>query len=110
MENPEETELIPADPSVRNFSYCVQDGKIYYRENSLMRVVQISAVAEKRVRGMIGIRDTLRRLITAQQEDHADEEIQMLQKELNQKYDAFTAKYGIISARGNRMVFSDDSS
>lgn len=110
MENPEETELIPADPSVRNFSYCVQDGKIYYRENSLMRVVQISAVAEKRVRGMIGIRDTLRRLITAQQEDHADEEIQMLQKELNQKYDAFTAKYGLISARGNRMVFSDDSS
>ena len=110
MENPEETELIPADPSVRNFSYCVQDGKIYYRENSLMRVVQISAVAEKRVRGMIGIRDTLRRLITAQQEDHADEEIQMLQKELNQEYDAFTAKYGLISARGNRMVFSDDSS
>ena len=109
MESPEETELIPADPSVRNFSYCVEDGKIYYRENSLMRVVQISAAAEKRVRGMIEIRDTLRRLIRAQQEDHSDEEIQMLQKELNQKYDAFTAKYGLLSARGN-MVFSDDSS
>ena len=110
MESPEETEFLPADPSVRNFSYCVQDGKIYYRENSLMREVQISAAAEKRMRGMIEIRDTLRKLISAQQEERKDEEIQMLQKELNQKYDAFTAKYGILSARGNRMVFSDDSS
>ena len=110
IESTEETELIPADPSVRNFSYCVEDGKIYYRENSLMRQIQISAAAEKRVRGMIEIRDTLRKLITAQQEDHSDEEIQTLQKELNQKYDSFTAKYGLLSARGNRMVFSDDSS
>ena len=110
IESTEETELLPADPSVRNFSYCVQDGKIYYRENSLMRVVQISAAAETRVRGMIGIRDTLRNLISAQQEEREDEEIQMLQKKLNQKYDAFTAKYGLLSARGNRMVFSDDSS
>ena len=110
IESTEETELIPADPSVRNFSYCVEDGKIYYRENSLMRQIQISAAAEKRVRGMIEIRDTLRKLITAQQEDHSDEEIQTLQKELNQKYDSFTAKYGRLSARGNRMVFSDDSS
>ena len=109
MESPEETEFLPADPSVRNFSYCVQDGKIYYRENSLMREVPISAAAEKRVRGMIEIRDTLRKLISAQQEERKDEEIQMLQKELNQKYDAFTAKYGLLSARGN-MVFSDDSS
>ena len=109
MESPEETEFLPADPSVRNFSYCVQDGKIYYRENSLMREVQSSAAAEKRMRGMIEIRDTLRKLISAQQEERKDEEIQMLQKELNQKYDAFTAKYGLLSARGN-MVFSDDSS
>ena len=109
MESPEETEFLPADPSVRNFSYCMEDGKIYYRENSLMRQIQISAAAEKRVRGMIEIRDTLRRLIRAQQEDHSDEEIQTLQKELNQKYDSFTAKYGLLSARGN-MVFSDDSS
>jgi len=110
MESPEEAEFLPADPSVRNFSYCVQDGKIYYRENSLMREVPISAAAEKRVRGMIAIRDTLRNLISAQQEERADEEIQMLQKELNQKYDSFTAKYGLLSSRGNRMVFSDDSS
>ena len=110
MESPEETEFLPADPRVRNFSYCVQDGKIYYRENSLMREVQISAAAEKRMRGMIEIRDSLRKLISAQQEERKDEEIQMLQKELNQKYDAFTAKYGLLSARGNRMVFSDDSS
>ena len=110
IESTEETEFLPADPSVRNFSYCMEDGKIYYRENSLMRQIQISAAAEKRVRGMIEIRDTLRKLITAQQENHSDEEIQMLQKELNQKYDSFTAKYGLLSARGNRMVFSDDSS
>ncbi len=110
IESPEESELIPADPSIRNFSYCVKEGKIYYREDSLMREVKLSAVAEKRIRSMIGIRDTLRNLITAQQEERADEEIQMLQKELNQRYDAFTAKRGLLSSRGNRMAFSDDSS
>lgn len=101
---------LPADPGVRNFSYCMQDGKIYYREDSRMKEVPLSMAAEWRVRGMIEIRDTLRKLISAQQEDHADEEIQTLQKELNQKYDSFTAKYGLLSVRGNRMAFSDDSS
>lgn len=110
IESPEESEFIPADPSIRNFSYCVKEGKIYYREDSLMREVNLSAVAEKRVRSMIGIRDTLRNLITAQQEESAAEEIQKLQGELNQRYDSFTSKYGLLSARGNRMAFSDDSS
>lgn len=106
----EEDNSIPADPNVRNFSYTVYDDKIYYRENSRMTPVEISATAESRIKGMIGIRDCVRRLLDLQIEDYPDEDIQSEQQRLNNLYDSFTAKYGLINSRANVSAFSQDSS
>jgi len=101
---------IPADPNVRNFSYTMVDGTIYYRENSKMNRVETSVTAEGRIKGMIAIRDCVRELIEYQTEDYSDEAIQSQQRKLNRLYDAFTAKYGLLNSRGNNMAFADDSS
>ena len=106
----EEDDSIPADPSVRNFSYAVLDDKIYYRENSRMAPVTVSATAENRIKGMIQIRDCARLLLEMQTEDYPEENIQKQQQELNRLYDTFTAKYGLISSRANASAFSQDSS
>ena len=106
----EEDNSIPADPNVCNFSYTVYDDKIYYRENSRMTPVEISATAESRIKGMIGIRDCVRRLLDLQIEDYPDEDIQSEQQRLNNLYDSFTAKYGLINSRANVSAFSQDSS
>lgn len=106
----EEDNSIPADPNVRNFSYTVYDDKIYYRENSRMTPVEISATAESRIKGMIGIRDCVRRLLDLQIEDYPYEDIQSEQQRLNNLYDSFTAKYGLINSRANVSAFSQDSS
>jgi len=100
---------IPADPSVRNFSYCLVDGEIYFRENSRMNRVETSVTAQGRIKGMIELRDCVRELIEYQTEDYSDETIRMQQRKLNRLYDAFTAKYGLINSRGNSMAFADDS-
>ena len=106
----EEDDSIPADPNVRNFSYTVYDDKIYYRENSRMTPVEVSATAENRIKGMIQIRDCVRLLLEMQTEDYPDEEIKAEQQLLNNLYDDFTKKYGLISSRANVSAFSQDSS
>ena len=106
----EEDNSIPADPTVRNFSYTVLDDKIYFRENSHMSPVEVSATAENRIKGMIGIRDCVRNLIELQTEDYPDSEIKQVQEKLNTLYDGFTKKYGLINSRANTSAFSDDSS
>ena len=106
----EEDNSIPADPTVRNFSYTVLDDKIYFRENSRMSPVEVSATAENRIKGMIGIRDCVRNLIELQTEDYPDSEIKQAQEKLNTLYDSFTQKYGLINSRANTSAFSDDSS
>ena len=106
----EEDNSIPADPEVRNFSYTVLDDKIYFRENSRMSPVEVSATAENRIKGMIGIRDCVRNLIELQTEDYSDSEIKQAQQKLNTLYDSFTKKYGLINSRANTSAFSDDSS
>ena len=106
----EEDNSIPADPTVRNFSYTVLDDKIYFRENSRMSPVEVSATAENRIKGMIGIRDCVRNLIELQTEDYPDSEIKQAQDKLNTLYDSFTKKYGLINSRANTSAFSDDSS
>jgi len=107
----QETEgAIPADPSVRNFSYTVHNGGVYYRENSIMLPQELSATAQSRVKGMIGIRDCARRLIEWQTENAPDDIIQREQARLNRLYDTFTAKYGLLSDRANASVFRDDDS
>ena len=108
--NEEEDRSIPADPTVRNFSYTIVDGQVYYRENSLMHPMEVSVTAENRIRGMIELRECVRRLIEYQTEGYPDEDIQAEQKKLNSLYDSFTAKYGLISSRGNKLAFSEDSS
>lgn len=112
LEEPDEEEdrSIPADPTVRNFSYTIVDGHVYYRENSLMHPMEVSVTAENRIRGMIELRECVRRLIEYQTEGYSDEDIQAEQKKLNSLYDSFTAKYGLISSRGNKLAFSEDSS
>ena len=111
LEEPDEEDLsIPADPAVRNFSYCLVDGKVYYRENSRMHPMEVSVTAENRIRGMIALRECVRRLIEYQTEGYPDEEIQKEQAELNRLYDAYTAKYGLLSSRGNSLAFGEDSS
>lgn len=111
LEEPdEEDRSIPADPTVRNFSYTIVDGQVYYRENSLMHPMEVSVTAENRIRGMIELRECVRRLIEYQTEGYPDEDIQAEQKKLNALYDSFTAKYGLISSRGNKLAFSEDSS
>ncbi|WP_449288669.1 DEAD/DEAH box helicase family protein [Marinicrinis lubricantis] len=110
-DQPEEEEpSLPADPSVRNFSFALVDGHIYYRENSRMRRVDTSATAAGRIKGMIQLRDTVRELIEYQTEDYSDEMIGQQQRKLNALYDRFTAQYGLINSRANSLAFSDDSS
>ena len=106
----EKDNSIPADPEVRNFSYTVLDDKIYFRENSRMSPVEVSATAENRIKGMIGMRDCVRNLIELQTEDYPDSEIKQAQQKLNTLYDSFTKKYGLINSRANTSAFSDDSS
>ena len=106
----EEDNSIPADPTVRNFSYTVVDGKIYYRENSRMTPVEVSATAENRIKGMIAIRNSVRTLIELQTEDYPDSEIKAEQERLNRLYDTFSGKYGLINSRANTSAFSQDSS
>ncbi len=106
----EEDRSIPADPTVKNFSYTIVDGQVYYRENSLMHPVEVSVTAENRIRGMIELRECVRRLIEYQTEGYPDGDIQAEQKKLNSLYDSFTAKYGLINSRGNKLAFSEDSS
>ena len=104
-------ESIPADPNVRNYSYTVVDDQVYYRVNSLMNQVKMPAATAERVKGMVAIRDTVRELIAMQMEEFvADEEIQKQQEKLNQVYDTYTAKYGVIGSNANKRAFSDDSS
>ena len=106
----EEDRAIPAAPSVKNFSYTVVDGQVYYRENSLMHPVEVSVTAENRIRGMIELRECVRRLIDYQTEGYPDEDIAAEQQKLNALYDSFTAKYGLLNSRGNKLAFSEDSS
>ena len=105
-----EDHSIEADPAVRNFSYTLVDGKIYYRENSRMNPVEVSKTAESRIRGMIELRDCVRTLLEYQTENYPDEEIKAQQAKLNALYDAFTRKYGLINSRGNAIAFDQDSS
>ncbi|CBK88247.1 DNA methylase [Faecalitalea cylindroides T2-87] len=106
----EEDRSIPADPAVRNFSFCLVDGKVYYRENSRMHPIEVSVTAENRIRGMITIRECVRRLIEYQTEGYPDEDIQKEQSELNRLYDDYTKKYGLLSSRGNSLAFGEDAS
>ena len=104
-------ESIPADPNVRNYSYTVVDDQVYYRVNSLMNQVKMPAATAERVKGMVAIRDTVRELIALQMEENVtDEEIQKQQEKLNQVYDTYTVKYGVIGSNANKRAFSDDSS
>lgn len=105
-----EDHSIEADPAVRNFSYTLVNGQIYYRENSRMNPVEVSKTAERRIRGMIELRDCVRTLLEYQTEDYPDEEIKAQQAKLNVLYDAFTRKYGLINSRGNAIAFDQDSS
>lgn len=106
----EEDMSIPADASVKNFSYSVVNDKLYFRENSRMIPVTVSATAESRIKGLIIIRDCTRNLIELQADDYPEEDIKAAQELLNAKYDNFTAKYGLINSRANKSAFSDDSS
>ena len=102
---------IPADPDVKNYSYTVVDGEVYYRENSRMVRPDLNATAEARVKGMVELRDCVQKLIGQQMDSFiSDETIRETQAELNRLYDAFSAKYGLINDRGNRLAFADDSS
>ena len=102
-------ESIPADPDVRNFSFTVVDGQIYYRENSRMNKMEFSVTAANRIKGMIELRDCTRRLIEYQLEGYPDEDIAREQRSLNALYDRYTDKYGLLNSRANNMAFSDDS-
>lgn len=112
LEDTQESEetYIPADPNVRNFSYTVVDGQIYFRENSVMREVQTSETAKNRIKGMIEIRDCVKNLLEMQTEDYPDTAIESEQRRLNEIYDTFVKKYGYINSRGNASAFSEDSS
>ena len=101
---------IPADPNVKNYSYTVVDGDVYYRENSVMVQPSLNSAAKERVKGMVELRNCVQKLINQQLDGAADEEIKQTQADLNQLYDGFTAKYGLINDRANRQAFSDDSS
>src|SRR5699024_1652329 len=100
----------PADPSVKNFSYTVVDGEVYFRENSVMRPVELNETAKGRVRGLVELRQTDNELIDYQMEDYPEEDIRAKQRELNTLYDKFTAEYGLVNSRSNAQAFADDSS
>ena len=102
--------ILPADPNVKNFSYTVVDGEVYYRENSVMTPVELSGDAKERVKGMVELRGIVNELIVYQLEDFPDADIAAKQAELNAAYDAFTAKYGLLNDRKNGRLFEDDSS
>ena len=106
----EEVVSIPADPDVKNFSFTVVNDEVYYRENSVMNRMELSAMIAERVKGMVNIRDVTNELIQCQMEEESDEEIIKLQEKLNEEYDTFTAKYGLISSNANKRAFSQDSS
>ena len=109
-EGEEIRDTIPADPDVKNFSYALIDGEVYFRENSVMVRPQLNNTARERVKGMIGLKDCVRQLIDLQMDEYTpDSAIQQKQAELNTLYDSFTEKYGILNSRGNRLAFSDDS-
>lgn len=105
-----EVESIPADPSVRNFSFALDHGKLYFRENSRMSRVELGKTPTERVKGMIAIRDSARKLIDLQLHGAKDSEIQAEQANLNQLYDQYTKKYGLLNSTGNRLAFRKDSS
>ena len=109
IEEREET-TIPADPSVKNFSYCIVDGEVYFRENSIMAEQDLPITTISRIKGMIELRDCVRELINLQTEDYPEENIKVSQAKLNRIYDSFVKKYGIINSRGNRLAFEADSS
>ena len=106
----ETASFIPADPSVKNFSFANVNGKVYYRENSIMNRMELPAMTTERVLGMIELRNLTQVLLQCQMEDGSDAEVAVLQKELNTQYDRFTAQYGLISSNANRRAFSQDSS
>ncbi len=106
----EQEDSIPADPNVKNYSFTVVDGTVYYRENSRMHPAQLSETAAQRVRGLIGLRNCVRSLITLETEDRPEPEIEAKQAELNQLYDAFQQDFGLINSQQNRRAFSDDDS
>jgi len=104
-------ETIPADPDVKNFSFAVVEGEVYYRENSVMTKADLNATAKERVKGLVELRDSVHTLIDLQMDEYTSEgEIKAAQEELNRLYDAFSSKYGLINDRANRLAFSDDSS
>ena len=102
--------FIPADPDVKNFSFTVVNEEVYYRENSVMNCMELPAMTAERVKGMVKIRDVTNELIRCQMEEGSDEQITKLQEKLNEEYDTFTAKYGLISSNANKRAFSQDSS
>lgn len=106
----EEDNSIPADPNVRNFSYTILDDRIYFRENSRMTPVEVSATAENRIKGLVQIRDSVRKLLELQTEDYPESDIKSEMKKLNQIYDDYTKQYGLINSRANKTAFSQDSS
>ncbi len=106
----EEVVSIPANPDVKNFSFTVVNEEVYYRENSLMNRMELPAMTAERVTGMVKIRDVTNELIRCQMEEGSDEQITKLQEKLNEEYDTFTAKYGLISSNANKRAFSQDSS
>lgn len=103
-------QVIPADPGVKNYSYTVVDGEVYFRENSVMRPVELNDTAKGRVRGLVELRQTVNELIDYQMEDYPEEDIRTKQQELDMRYDKFTAEYGLINSRSNAQAFADDSS
>ena len=106
----EDVVSIPADPDVKNFSFTVVDDEVYYRENSVMNRMELPAMTAERVKGMVKIRDVTNELIQCQMEEGSDEQITKLQGKLNEEYDTFTAKYGLLSSNANKRAFSQDSS
>ena len=107
----DEQELsVPADPNVRNFSFTLVDGRVYFRENERMQLASVSMTAENRIKGLIQIRDCVRKLIEYQTEDYPEEMIRTEQENLNRLYDVYTAKYGLINSRGNYLAFASDES
>lgn len=103
-------QVIPADPNVKNYSYTVVDGEVYFRENSVMRPVELNETAKGRIRGLVELRQTVNELIDYQMEDYPEEDIRAKQQELDALYDKFTAEYGLINSRSNAQAFADDSS
>lgn len=106
----EDVVFIPADPDIKNFSFTVVNEEVYYRENSVMNRMELPAMTAERVKGMVKIRDVTNELIRCQMEEGSDEQITKLQEKLNEEYDIFTAKYGLISSNANKRAFSQDSS